>query len=289
MDYLLSAVTHLTQDTPPGDRDLKYAVLHLHAATEVLLKARLARVHWSLVFANPAKATKAAFDTGGFSSATLDGTIERLSGIAGIDLREADRQAITKLGKTRNAFTHYGHRDTAYAIEGQAIDVLNFLLDFIERFVYDREASSQFGEEYDQTMHSIRERLGRIESLVKDRMHGVAAEVGEFADRTVHCPACRQMAIVVGEPDLRCRFCNAKWDAPTELATHYLIDVLGVDNGGLDDCPICRDESRDYAKVVVLGAATASDRLEDVGVCFSCGLKFVPLTKPSPVDPGVER
>lgn len=60
MDYLLSTVTHLTGgQQPPGDRDLKYAVLHLHAATEVLLKARLVREHWSLVFSDPGKATKA--------------------------------------------------------------------------------------------------------------------------------------------------------------------------------------------------------------------------------------
>lgn len=44
VDYLLSAVQHLTAgQQPPGDRDLKYTVLHLHAATEVLLKARLVR------------------------------------------------------------------------------------------------------------------------------------------------------------------------------------------------------------------------------------------------------
>jgi hypothetical protein len=41
MDYLCSVVEHLTGNPQP--RDLKYAVLHLQAAAEVLLKARLAR------------------------------------------------------------------------------------------------------------------------------------------------------------------------------------------------------------------------------------------------------
>ncbi|WP_186784533.1 hypothetical protein [Streptomyces sp. CBG33] len=40
IDYLTSVVEHLSR-TRPDPRDLKYAVLHLHAATEVLLKARL--------------------------------------------------------------------------------------------------------------------------------------------------------------------------------------------------------------------------------------------------------
>ncbi|MEU1409794.1 hypothetical protein ABZ471_47740 [Streptomyces sp. NPDC005728] len=39
-DYLRSVVNHLDRDEP-GPRDLKYGVLHLQAATEVLLKARL--------------------------------------------------------------------------------------------------------------------------------------------------------------------------------------------------------------------------------------------------------
>lgn len=50
MDFLLSAFDHLSQrNGEPGARDLKYAVLHLQAAVEVLLKARIIREHWSLV------------------------------------------------------------------------------------------------------------------------------------------------------------------------------------------------------------------------------------------------
>ena len=58
MDYLVSVFQHLTEgEKPPGARDLKYTVLHLQAATEVLLKARLAQEHFSLIFQNPAEAT----------------------------------------------------------------------------------------------------------------------------------------------------------------------------------------------------------------------------------------
>lgn len=50
MDYLVSVLKHLTEGaTPPSARDLKYTALHLQAATEVLLKARLAREHFSLM------------------------------------------------------------------------------------------------------------------------------------------------------------------------------------------------------------------------------------------------
>ncbi|MGW4824072.1 hypothetical protein ACWEP4_35310 [Streptomyces sp. NPDC004227] len=54
MDYLAKAVDDLTGGaSPPSERDLKYAVLHRQAATEVLLKARLLGEHWSLVYKDP--------------------------------------------------------------------------------------------------------------------------------------------------------------------------------------------------------------------------------------------
>lgn len=59
IDYLLSVTNHLTHGDPPEPRDLKYAILHLQAAVEVLLKARLQREHWSQVFKNPGAATRA--------------------------------------------------------------------------------------------------------------------------------------------------------------------------------------------------------------------------------------
>ncbi|MCE3034379.1 hypothetical protein [Streptomyces sp. CMSTAAHL-2] len=51
MDYLISVLEHL--DGEPSPRSLKYAVLHLQAATEVLLKARLIAFDWRLAFQKP--------------------------------------------------------------------------------------------------------------------------------------------------------------------------------------------------------------------------------------------
>jgi hypothetical protein len=58
LDYLKSVIEHLRDK--PDQRNLKYAVLHLQAAVEVLLKARLIREHWSLVFEKPSAASSAA-------------------------------------------------------------------------------------------------------------------------------------------------------------------------------------------------------------------------------------
>jgi hypothetical protein len=75
LDYPQSVIEHL-QDSP-GPRELKYAVLHLQAATEVLLKVRLIREHWSLVFKNPDKASRASFYSGEFQSINLEESLAR--------------------------------------------------------------------------------------------------------------------------------------------------------------------------------------------------------------------
>src|SRR4051794_21616080 len=59
LDYLTSVVEHLDEnESTVTPRDVKYAVLHLQAAVEVLLKARLMAEHWSLVFSKPEDATR---------------------------------------------------------------------------------------------------------------------------------------------------------------------------------------------------------------------------------------
>jgi hypothetical protein len=59
LDYMESAVGHLSGS--PTDRDLKYGVLHLAAAIEVLLKMRLAGEHWALIFEQSGSASMDKF------------------------------------------------------------------------------------------------------------------------------------------------------------------------------------------------------------------------------------
>src|SRR6266568_2543373 len=72
LDYLENAVNRAAHvasrlddpgTTPRREhRRWKYAVLHLEAGVELLLKARLSREHWSLVFADVDKATREALE-----------------------------------------------------------------------------------------------------------------------------------------------------------------------------------------------------------------------------------
>ncbi|MEU0955593.1 hypothetical protein ABZ353_25155 [Streptomyces niveus] len=280
MDYLVSVFQHLTEgETPPGARDLKYTVLHLHAATEVLLKDRLAREHFSLVFADPLQATYYAWQKGDFKSCgTLD-AFDRLVTIASLPLEDTDRKRIKQLSDHRNALQHYGLKHNAHAIESRAATVLDFLITFIHRHLIPKlEPDEARGVE--QSMDSFRLKLKRVERLVNKRMNDLGNELAKVADVTVKCPDCEQSAMVAdGRPDgPTCLFCHQVWpEDPESAAANYAWIILGLDDvsaiqdGGAPpvvDCPHCGR----YA--LVTEAVTGSSQPAATPLCFSCGTVF---------------
>lgn len=57
LDFILSALEHAQVDEA---RSLKYAVLHLSDGVDLVLKEKLRREHWSLLFADINKASESA-------------------------------------------------------------------------------------------------------------------------------------------------------------------------------------------------------------------------------------
>jgi hypothetical protein len=274
LDYLRSVVDHLTGE--PDARDLKYAVLHLQAATEVLLKARLQREHWSLVLKEPGRADRAKFDKGEFESCSTTEAVTRLRGIVGVKISEKDTKEIDKLAKTRNALQHYGLTDSAHAIEARAAKVLDILLDFITEHLMPglRGEDANHAEE---AMDDIRGPLNEMKSFIKTRMDRLSSELQPHAEKTVACPDCRQFAMVADIP-LTCRFCGVIYgDKAEALAVDYVEDVLGEDRyfSSRDDglppvrvCPGCGSEA------LVLEAHTAASPGVLTPLCLCCGARF---------------
>ena len=77
LDYLLSAAEAVHRDE--GPRSLKEAVLHLGNGIELLVKARLARDHWTLIFSNTDQASYDKLADAEFSSVDFPKAIVRLS------------------------------------------------------------------------------------------------------------------------------------------------------------------------------------------------------------------
>ncbi|MFF7169706.1 hypothetical protein [Streptomyces pseudovenezuelae] len=291
MDYLSSAVLYLmgkiqvpfeakslwpeaakhhtfSQPTPPwlSDRHLKYGVLHLQAAAEVLLKARLVREHWSLVFRDPGTATRAAYESGDFDSCGTTAALDRLTKIVGVPITDRERKAISDLAKTRNALTHYGHTASAYAVEARAAAVLSFLIDFVPRHL--QPSLSSEASEVASTMELVRGRLRTIEVLVKKREQDLASDLDKVAERVVKCPSCWQRALVVGETPVACRFCARTFESSADAVAAYWEEILDSEyTPEPENCPACKQDE-------VVWATTRAAPDNGVELCFQCGTVY---------------
>ncbi|MFJ8077033.1 hypothetical protein ACIQ7Q_24610 [Streptomyces sp. NPDC096176] len=263
VDYLRSVVELLDGD--PDPRDLKYAVLHLQAATEVLLKARLVAFDWRLVFAKVDEADEDAYRRGDFNSCNMKDAIKRLRD-QGIEISPEDKGNITHLGQQRNRLQHYGLTDSVIAVETRAAKALDFLLNFVHDHLVPRlgEAEARVVE---REMDVLRPRFREIRSLVTERSKRLPGALEAHLDYTVVCRTCGEWALVTrGDP--ACRSCHETWEHPTDAACWYMCDVLGVSFreawDAIKTCPVCE------IKAVVPGAFVASSRDTAITLCFTC-------------------
>jgi hypothetical protein len=266
LDYLESVVEHLSGE--PDQRNLKYAILHLQAATEVLLKVRLTREHWALVFKNVDQASSTARSRGDFISLTLKETFSRLKGIAGVELPTKHRESIAKLADERNKLQHYGLGSGAQGIEALVGQVLDGLLCFIRNHLRPGATDDELVV-LDNTQELIQEELERIESLVTAIWERITPELDK-ADPVVSCPGCLQLALPISDP-LRCLFCERVWHGE-HAASEYASEVVGVSwhdiakgsEPALRICPYCSQES------MVGPITTRNNPNQEYWACFSC-------------------
>ncbi|MFB7649424.1 hypothetical protein ACFC0S_15795 [Streptomyces sp. NPDC056084] len=303
VDYLVSVVELLQREEGPASaRDLKYAVLHLAAGTEVLLKARLFMEHWSLVFTDPGAATRAALEDGSLSSCSPDQTRKRLKNIVGISFAGHEEQALKDIAAKRNSLQHWGlvgDQASAASVTSTTATVLNFLVSFVdEHLIPELKEPERSAAELE--MEHVRDGLHYIEEYVRERMKDLAPRLGPVRRTTVRCPLCGQWALIVpgysNAPgadsindtyNVECLFCSATLNA-VEAAHEYNAVILGrygeaeeYDGPeGIYTCPLCPHG------LLVHGVSTAADRDRPVNFCFACATEFDNPPPPALHRPG---
>ncbi|MGW4359618.1 hypothetical protein ACWEKU_12820 [Streptomyces californicus] len=272
VDYLNNVADQL-RFGQPSPRNLKYAVLHLQAAAEVLLKARLVQEHWSLVFKDPGTAKRERFEAGDFDSCTTTGAIGRLRDIASVAIGDKPTKSMGILAKWRNRLQHYGLKAPAPAVEVCAAQVLDFLV----AFVHDELLPALPGPEaaaVADDLESVGMKVRGVTSYMDTRVKRLADELKDVRDHTVMCPVCEQWALVLGggTAALDCRFCHTVWAGPEDALTNYF-DFAHVD-GNVYECPDCNQHT-----LLVDGAGTAAAPEERRSLCFCCGTDFAVITQ----------
>lgn len=198
----------------------KYSIIHFSTAVELILKARLLKEHWSLVFSKLKAAEPEKLESGEFRSVSFSQARLRLKKIVGEELTSSERETFSQLRDHRNQLVHFategaggGGRADEDALQGTVSELCRGWY-YLYGLVADRwnEEFADFGERLDQ----LNERMLGIREFLDakyDAMHEQLAELRGEGIPIRTCLVCGFDAVRVrGQAgllmELKCLVCN---------------------------------------------------------------------------------
>jgi hypothetical protein len=269
LDYLRSTIEQLSSD---DESSPKYATLHAFASVETLLKARLARDHWTLALADVGGTTKAAYLAGDFRSVTTTEALKRLKDLVGVEIGEKELRSIKSLERLRNRATHFSlYGENPISVKATVSAALDFLLRFIDRELLPGAPDAE-AVLIANCLDDVRNELGKIATLVKHRLNSLYQKIST-AEVLLKCPRCEQSAFVLNRDEqVHCLFCLDRPDAG-DAAEDYMWATSGITsyevhkNGGewpVHQCLSCGEETLIEGLVAINDASIH-------WACFACG------------------
>lgn len=274
-----------SEDKKPQDADHRNSLIFVAAGVELLLKARLASVHWTQIFQDPGKAELKALSDHDFVSVGASELCDRVNRVTG---REPDKAVAKSIFDARNTTIHFSPQPNN-AIYVRVLVGLNFSLDFLAK-----ELEPYLSGDDKEIASDLRERITRAaETLSGLKEKRLLLLEGELKSKglAIQCPSCFQHALVLEpkEDTHACLFCFSKF-VPWDLAAEYVsmfarsADELGDTRDVLTDCPDCDTETlvldvrvlrRDNISGLCFNCCSTFSR-EDFLDCSSCGKLFSP-------------
>lgn len=208
-DSLSHGVDHFLEAQESGDPShLKYTIHHTFHATELYLKARLAKAHPSLIFQKPEDAHKEDPKTVDF-----DTLIGRLAS-ASVKLKDQEKEDLNQLRKVRNRIEHH---KISFSIE-QAQDYVGRAMRFLEQFLKD-ELEISLKENLDPDKYkALQEAVYSYEERVEKAIESAEVDAPFRNDdpdwELIECTDCGEQTISPTPEDdgqCRCHFCDAKF------------------------------------------------------------------------------
>lgn len=244
LDYILSAAEHAKTGNA---RDLKYAVLHLFAGVELILKASLQSHDWTLLFSDMSKATLTLLQAGDFRSVDFHTAWDRLDKHVGLSLDPADFSHLDGLRKLRNRVQHLQVTVDAAQVKSLLAHGGSFVVGFLKDQLPALETS------HADVLSEIHEHLRDFKQFVAERLKAIQGDLSAAAIK-IECPRCWQESLVIGDFEHpMCAFCGGEF-APEEMAEFS-------ESAQVERCPECE---RDTVAVRFAGQ-------DMVWFCCACG------------------
>lgn len=263
LDFVLSSLNPIVKST--NQHDLKYSILHLSAGTELILKERLRREHWTLIFNKTDSANLNGLKSGDFQSVNLDNLLNRLENICEIQFEDSEKKYLKELKKRRNRIEHFEFKENDTAIKSLTSKVLSVIFTFIQEH-FPRDTLTKNSQ---NQITELRKKIADFDEFTEFRLIQISKVIEKESKdhHIIECPACYQHAFVLKDK-LTCLFCGYS-DDPETVAIEYIENILDINayyeikSGGyfpLEECFECEEE-------------TMVDNREDF-ICFSCHSKW---------------
>jgi len=264
LDFIFSAVEWAKEDK---ESSLKYAILHLSDGVELLLKEKLRRDHWSLLFADIDKANENALKTGDFKSVDFDDCVRRLQNISGLNLG-SNLDLLKLLRRHRNRLQHFEYDSSKDEVMSILVKTWGFVLDFLHDHLPDVVSAQN------RIIERIRELMIENECFVRERSCQILPQVEGDAHNTVlDCPRCLEPSLLIpgGGESPHCVFCRYS-APPEEVVEDWCAEFFGVKSPkerytdpDIYNCPQCGLDT-------LIRQEIGGMNPPDPGwVCFNCG------------------
>ncbi len=214
IDSLQQGIRFALEEDSPTQGDLKLSVLLVAQSVELLLKERLRKEHWSLIFTKIDEAGKLDANT-----VTIPDSIKRLEQIVHVKLDDEEKRTILLLSNTRNRIQHYeieiSFEEVLGKIHAAIAFVTRFLKDELQKDISDHLQRSYIRElmDIDKTLKPLQDLAQQsIEKLRKEHEPADAKDRINWQFRVMDCPECWQEYYVfsLSEDISQCQLCKYK-------------------------------------------------------------------------------
>lgn len=258
IDFVSRSVRSTKQDDPA---EWKYAILHLAAGIELLLKARLAKEHWSLVAHDVNTITQKELLNGNSRTVGYEAALKRIRNVAGIQIDEQLFGSLNELRKIRNKIQHFGVVLEMEEVKSVMAKGLNFVIEFSEsemnpNNMYTREIEYMSGQ------------LTEFEEFVEERLCRIRPGLKK-ARLLIDCWRCLQETLEIDPYNLSgdCHFCSYReYDVRYYLPSHIF----------QQDCPNCGEE----AGSINIPYKHSSESTKYIWHCYSCDTAGRSISRP---------
>ncbi|MBI4333872.1 MAG: hypothetical protein HY673_21630 [Chloroflexi bacterium] len=266
LDFIFSSLEYLESDDP---RILRYACFNLCQGVELILEARLAGEHWSLLFEHPGGANPDAFNTGDFKAIDFGTCLYRLQNVVDLSLG-AHVQVTNRLRRLRRQLEQFEYEGTREEVLSILVKSWDFALEFIESHLRDSARKQS------ASVEDITEQMAGFEKTIQTRLDAIQGDINYLWGTTrpiLKCPRCLQDTFVVrGAPDKpSCLYCN--YTAQPEVAAHlWCLEFPGVGSPAETGMSPRQFKCPECDKPTLIQPEYGGDGAPRPGwVCFSCG------------------